>query len=75
MSVLKNYLLNLQNRESYENPVQTRPKPEPGISKEKVKKTKPGIAGPTGLQVDLSKDEEDGYATFDEIFDKDEDDE
>lgn len=75
MSILQDYLINLQKEENYANPVQTRPKPEPGISKEKVKTTKPGVIGPTGLEVDLDKDEEDGYTTFDEIFDEDEDDE
>jgi hypothetical protein len=57
MNTLKKYLLKLQNEEIYINPVQTRPKPKPGISKEKVKAVKPGVIGPTGLQVDLDKDE------------------
>jgi len=71
LKLLEKYLDKLQNEEIYANPVQTRPKPKPGISKEKIKKTKPGYVGPTGIQVDLDKDEEVGYA----IFDKDEEDE
>jgi len=76
MSLIEKYLFKIQKENIYDNPVQTRPKPNPGISKEKVKKTKPGAIGPSGMEVDLDKDEISGYAIFSQIFDKeDEDDE
>lgn len=76
MNLLKNYLYKLQTENIYANPVQTRPKPEKGVSKEKVKKTKPGELGPSGMEVDLDKDEVSGYSFINKIFkDEDEDDE
>jgi hypothetical protein len=80
MNLLKNYLYKIQKENIYSNPIQTRPKPEPGISKEKVKDPPAGDVGPTGLEVDLDKDEVSGYSFLDKIFkgekgDDDEDDE
>lgn len=75
MTSLEKYLLILQKENIYDNPIQTRPKPKPGISKEKIKKTEPGVEGPSGMEVDLDKDEISGYAIFDKIFDKDDEDE
>ena len=74
MSILKSYLAKIQEA-PYANPIQTRPKPEPGITKEKPKVEKPGVLGPSGMEVDLDKDEVSGYAFINKIFKKDEDDE
>jgi len=54
--MLENYLKRLQEN-IYANPVQTRPKPKPGITGEKPKTSAPGLVGPTGMEVDLDKDE------------------
>lgn len=68
MNLLKNYLYKIQKENIYANPVQTRPKPELGISKEKIKEVPPGDLGPTGMEVDLDKDEIHGYSFIDKIF-------
>ena len=76
MMILKKYLKKIQEA-PYENPIQTRPKPEPGITKEKPKTDIPGVLGPSGMEVDLDKDEVSGYSFVNKIFKdrKDEDDE
>lgn len=75
MKLIKKYLNKIQKENIYANPVQTRPRPKPGISKEKIKTTPPGEEGPSGMEVDLDKDEISGYTFINKIFDKDDDDE
>jgi len=61
MKLIDGYL-NILQSEGYENPIQTRPRPKPGITKEKPEKElPPGVRGPSGSQVDLDKDEDIGY--------------
>jgi hypothetical protein len=75
MTILKTYLDKIQTEAPYANPIQTRPKPEPGITKEKPEKEKAGVLGPSGMEVDLDKDEVSGYSFINKIFkDKDKDD-
>ena len=62
MNLVDSYLNVIQNEYGYANPVQTRPRPKAGITGEKPnKELPPGVRGPTGSQVDLDKDEFDGY--------------
>jgi hypothetical protein len=68
MKTVQNYLVKLQKENNYIHPVQTRPKPEPGISKEKIKQPPSGEEGPSGMEVDLDKDEISGYAFINKIF-------
>ncbi|MFW9872279.1 MAG: hypothetical protein ACFFG0_04180 [Candidatus Thorarchaeota archaeon] len=74
MSIIENYLNKIQKEAPYSNPIQTRPKPEPGISREKIKRVKAGSLGPSGIEVDLDKDEVSGYSFVNKFF-KDEEDE
>lgn len=54
--------LKLLHSESYANPIQTRPRPKPGITKEKPDKELPaGVRGPSGSEVDLDNDKQLGY--------------
>lgn len=60
MHIIEKYLVKLQKEYGglYANPIQTRPLPKPGITGEKPEvSTKPGVVGPSGMQVDLDKDE------------------
>lgn len=62
MNVISKYLKLIQSEYGYANPVQTRPKPEPGITGEDPeKKLPPGTVGPSGSQVDLKNDKSVGY--------------
>jgi hypothetical protein len=62
MSLVEKYLKRLHSEYGYANPVQTRPKPKPGITGEDPeKKIPPGVAGPSGSQVDLKNDKSVGY--------------
>lgn len=74
MKLVKEYLIKIQKENYYANPIQTRPKPEPGISKEKIKSTPPGKIGPSGLEVDLDNDEVSGYNFINKIFKGDDED-
>lgn len=64
MKLIDGYLNILQNEDlagGYANPIQTRPKPEKGITGEDPDKPlPPGTAGPSGSEVDLDNDEEVG---------------
>lgn len=58
MRLLKKYLESIQS-ELYANPLQTRPKPTGGITKNKdseKKKLPIGVHGPAGIEVDLEDD-------------------
>ena len=62
MKLIDSYLNIIQKEYGYANPIQTRPRPKPGITGENPeKKLPPGVRGPSGSQVDLDKDEQDGY--------------
>ena len=63
MKLLDSYLNIIQTEfGGYANPIQTRPRTKPGITGENPnKELPPGVRGPTGSQVDLDKDEFDGY--------------
>jgi len=75
MTILERYLKKIQTEAPYANPIQTRPKPEPGITHEKPKQEKPGDLGPSGMEVDLDKDEVSGYSFVNRFFKDEEDDE
>jgi hypothetical protein len=57
MNIIDDYLKKLHKEfGGYANPIQTRPKPKPGITGEDPKKQLPdGLRGPAGLEVDLEK--------------------
>ena len=76
MHLIEKYLDKLQKEYGgYANPIQTRPLPKPGITKEKPKlPTKPGVRGPSGMQVDLDKDEQLGDVITRKITNTDDDD-
>lgn len=62
MNQVDKYLKYIQSEYGYENPIQTRPRPKPGITGENPDKPlPPGVRGPSGSQVDLDKDEPEGY--------------
>ena len=63
MKLIDSYLNTIQTEfGGYANPIQTRPRPKPGITKEPVdKELPPGVRGPAGSQVDLDKDQDVGY--------------
>jgi len=61
MELIDMYLRSIQEY-GYSNPVQTRPKPKPGITGEKPNEDlPPGSMGPSGSEIDLDKDIDDGY--------------
>jgi len=65
MKILERYLEKIQSESVYGNPVQTRPKANSGITKQKSDTDyPPGVKGPSGIQVDLDKDEEDEISLF-----------
>lgn len=56
MNILEKYLEKIQEL-GYGHPIQTRPKPEPGFTKEKPKKKDDfGTRGPAGSEVDLDEE-------------------
>lgn len=62
MNLIEKYLKAIQSEYGYANPIQTRPKPKPGITGEDPEKPlPPGAVGPSGSQVDLEKDKPSGY--------------
>jgi hypothetical protein len=62
MKLIDSYLNIIQKEYGYENPIQTRPRPKPGITGEDPDKPlPPGVRGPSGSQVDLDNDEEVGF--------------
>lgn len=62
MKLIDSYLKKLNAEYGYANPIQTRPKPKPGITKEDPKKElPPGSRGPSGSEVDLEKQTSVGY--------------
>jgi len=62
MKLIDSYLNIIQTEYGYANPIQTRPRPKPGITNEPVdKELPPGARGPAGSQVDLDNEEQDGY--------------
>ncbi len=63
MKLIDSYLNIIQTEfGGYANPIQTRPLPKPGITKENPKKElPPGTRGPSGSEVDLDNDEQNGY--------------
>ena len=62
MKPIDKYLKRIQSEYGYANPIQTRPKPKPGITGEDPDKPlPPGVIGPSGSQVDLEKDKSVGY--------------
>jgi len=62
MKLVDSYLNIIQSEYGYANPIQTRPRPKPGVTHEPVdKKLPPGVRGPSGSQVDLDKDQNVGY--------------
>ena len=76
MNLIEKYLDKLQKEYGYANPIQTRPLAKPGITKEKPKiPTKLGVRGPSGMQVDLDKDEQVGDVITRKITDADDDEE
>lgn len=79
MKLIDSYLNIIQTEYGYANPIQTRPLPKPGITHEPVdKELPPGVRGPSGSQVDLDDEEQDGYdfhnftqATYDDFGEED----
>jgi len=62
MKLIDSYLRIIQKEYGYENPIQTRPRPKPGITGEDPDKPlPPGVRGPSGSEVDLDDEEEVGY--------------
>lgn len=62
MSIVEKYLRKIQ--EDYSNPIQTRPKPKPGITGENPDPEEGvdlNLRGPTGINVDLDFDDSDDY--------------
>jgi len=58
MKVINDYLKKIQEY-GYEHPIQTRPKSSPGVTGEDPEKEIiPGTIGPSGMTVDLKKQEE-----------------
>jgi len=56
MNIIEEYLKRIQEL-GYGHPIQTRPKPELGITKEKPKKKDDfGTRGPSGAEVDLDEE-------------------
>ena len=62
MKLVNDYLKFIQSEYGYANPIQTRPKPKPGITGEDPDKPlPPGVIGPSGSQIDLDNETDDGY--------------
>lgn len=63
MKLIDSYLNIIQTEEGgYANPIQTRPRPKPGVTGEEPdKELPPGVRGPAGSQVDLDREEPIGY--------------
>jgi len=63
MEIIDKYLIKLHKESAYANPLQTRPKPTGGITKQMSdKKAYPiGVRGPSGAEVDLDQDDEDPF--------------
>lgn len=63
MEIIDKYLTILHKESAYANPLQTRPKPTGGITKQMSdEKSYPvGVKGPSGAEVDLDQDEEDPF--------------
>jgi len=62
MKLIDSYLNIIQTEYGYANPIQTRPRPKPGVTGENPEKElPPGARGPAGSQVDLDKEEPVGY--------------
>jgi len=66
MKIIDKYLKRLHKEYGYGNPLQTRPKPTGGITKQKSdEETYPiGVKGPAGAEVDLDQDDSDSDHPF-----------
>ena len=63
MEIIDKYLIKLHKESAYANPLQTRPKPTGGITKQKSddEEMPIGVRGPSGMEVDLNQDDEDDF--------------
>ena len=63
MKNIDKYLIKLHKESGYANPLQTRPKPTGGITKQKSNdEVYPlGVRGPSGPEVDLDQDDDDDF--------------
>lgn len=63
MEIIDKYLMKLHKESAYANPLQTRPKPTGGITKQMSDEEEypVGVKGPSGAEVDLDQDDEDHF--------------
>ena len=66
MEIIDKYLIQLYKESAYANPLQTRPKPKGGITKQMSDEEEYpiGVRGPSGVEVDLDQDDGDFHKPF-----------